>query len=299
MPERVTQPEPEREQSPPEQSEAEQEQDRQDTGKQAVPGVQPITAVHRIIWTPRFLLFFALALVLGTSADSLLASGWSTGLFGGQGQWFILGHILLALSGWMTLGIISRSRWIRIGCIFGGVCVVFLTLNVFTHLSGIDPSSPAQSYINVAACTALLGAYIGLSIEGTLLTAWDYWLFLLLPVLGSVGVTLTYLLTPQASTITTENAVAAATVMAAALIWWARPSCWQRAPGPTFLFGLVSVMQILMAMLNGSLHNFFFLQVLYPRTNTISSINNFFFAQFILLCLLLGCLRMAKSEIRN
>lgn len=257
------------------------------------------SAAPKMIWTPRFLLIFALTLVLGVSADSLLASGWSTNLFGGLGQWFILAHIVLALLGWLVLGVISRSRWIRIGCIFGGFCAIFLVLNIFTHLFGVASDSPAQSYINVATCTALLGAYIGLSIEGTLLTLWDSWLFLLLPLLGGVGVALTYLLTPQASIITSENAVAAAALVACCLVWWARPSCWRTCPGPTLLFGIVPVIQLLMALVNNTMHNFFFLQVLTPRISTYANMNNFFFAQFILLCLLLGCMRLTKSEIRN
>lgn len=257
------------------------------------------TADQKIIWTPRFLLIFAITLVLGTSTDSLLASGWSTGLITGFGSWFILGHTALALLGWLMLGVVTRSRWIRIGCIFGGICAIFLTLNVFTHIFGVDPNSPAQSYINVATCTALLGAYIGLSIEGTLLSAWDSWLFFLLPILGSIGVALAYFLTPQASIITSENAVAAAALIASCLVWWARPSCWRTCPGPTFIFGIVPAIQLSMALVNNSMRNFFFLHVLTPSISIHTNINNFFFAQFILLCLLLGCMRLTKSEIRN
>lgn len=259
----------------------------------------PTATEKKGIWTPRFLLIFAITLVLGVSADSLLASGWSTGLITGDGSLLILGHCILVALGWLVLGIVTRSRWVRIGCIFGGICTAFLILNVFAVIFGVDPNSPAQSYINVATCTALLGAYIGLSIEGTLLSVWDFWLFLLITVLGSVGVALTYLLTPQASILTSENAVAAASLIAACFVWWARPSCWKKCPGPTFIFGIVPVIQLLMALVNGSLHNFFFLQVLQPRISAYANINNFFFAQFILLCLLLGCMRLTKSEIHN
>jgi hypothetical protein len=252
-----------------------------------------------IIWTPRFFLLFAITLVLGVSTDSLLASGWSTGLVTGQGYLFILGHIALTTVGWLTLGLVTRSRWIRVGCIFGGICSAFLVLNVFTNIFGVDPGTPSQAYINVACCTALLGAYVGLSIEGTLLSAWDLWLFVLVTVLGCTGVVLTYVLTPQASIITTENAVAAAVLIAACLVWWARPSCWKRCPGPTFIFGIIPVIQLLMALVNSSLHNFFFLQVLTLHISMNANLNNFFFAQFILLCLLLGCMRLIKSEIRN
>ncbi|HEY0756740.1 MAG TPA: hypothetical protein VGD98_22495 [Ktedonobacteraceae bacterium] len=290
MPEGVIQPERDYEQSAPDRSEDE-------PGASTAPA--QVAVGQRIIWTPRFLLAFALTLVLGLSTDSLLTSGWSTGLFVGLGLWFILGHIVLAALGWLALGIVTRSRWIRVGSIFGGICILFLILNAFTQLMGVSPTSPAQSYINVASCTALLGAYIGLSIEGTLLSAWDFWLFWLLPLLSCIGVALTYFLTPQASLITVENAVAVATLSAACLVWWARPSCWKSCPGPTFIFGVIPIMQISLGLVNGSMHNFFLLQVLAPDNGGYSNLNNFFFVQFILLCLFLGCIRLIKSEVHN
>jgi hypothetical protein len=301
MPESVTQPDSDQERERLEQTEPDEKRRAAlaEAQEPAENGEAPVVATPKIIWTPRFLLIFAIGLVLGVSADSLLASGWSSNLFAGMGLWFILAHIILAALGWLMLGIVTRSRWIRVGCIFGGVCAAFLTLNAFTQLFGVDPGTPAQSYINVATCTALLGAYIGISIEGTLLSAWDFWLFVLLAILGCTGVVLTYLLTPQASILTVENAVAAATLIAACLVWWARPSCWKKCPGPAFIFGIVPVIQLSMALVNGSLHNFFFLQVIAPNNGGYANLNNFFFAQFILLCLLLGCIRITKSEIRN
>ena len=250
----------------------------------------------RIIWTPRFLLAFAIALVLGISADSLLASGWSTHFITGDGYMFLLGHIALSLVGWLVLGITTRSRWMRLGSIFGVICAAFLTFNVFTNILGLDPNAPAQSYINIASCTALLGAYLGLSIEDSLLSTWDLWLFWLVAILGSAGVILTYVLIPQISLITLENIVATTVLCAACLVWWGRPSCWKRCPGPTFIFGLVPLIQLAMAPVNSSLHDFFFLEVLTSRISTYNNLNNFFFAQFILLCLFLGCMRLARSE---
>lgn len=253
-------------------------------------------AVQPIIWTPRFLLIFALTLILGTSLDSLLASAWSTGVLSGIGHWFILGHLgLLALS-WLVLGVVTCSRWIRVGSIFGGIFVLFLILNVFTSLNGVAPTSPVQASINAATCLALLGAYIGLSIEGTLLKAWDVWLFWLALLLGGFGIVVIYRLTPQASLVTVENALAALAVTAAGLFWWARPSCWKKQPGPTILFGSVPFILLSLALSNASAHNFFLLDILIPHTTSYAEVSTFFFAQFVLLCLLLGCLRLIKSK---
>lgn len=249
------------------------------------------------IWTPGFMLTFALTLVLSLSAQSLFTQGWYNHLFGSQ--WIMLAQVVLASLGWLALGIVTHSRWIRVGCIFGGIWAIFMGLNIFTNIAGIDPNTPIQSSINVATCMAFLGAYIGLSIEGTLLTSWDTWLFFLLPVLGAIGVVLVYFLTPQASILTVYNAIAAATLIASCLFWWARPSCWKKQPGPTFIFGLAPAILLAMALLNASMHNFFLLQVTNPQSSPGANMNNFFFAQVILLCLLLGCMRITKSEIFN
>jgi hypothetical protein len=248
----------------------------------------------KIIWTPAFLLIFALTLVLGLSAASLFTQGWYASLFNTSG--IILTQVALVALGWLCLGSTTRSRWVRIGSIFGGLGAAFMLLNIFLNLQGLDPNAPLQSYLNVATCMALLGAYSGLSIKNTFLSAWDTWLFLLVPILVAVGVTLTYYLTPQASILTTENALATAALIASCLFWWFRPSCWKSQPGPTFLFGLVPAILLAMAPINMSLYNLFLLQVTLPGISVSNNVNNFFFAQIVQLCLLLGCMRLIKSE---
>ena len=254
-----------------------------------------LVSSEKIIWTPAFLLTFGLTLVLGLSAESLFAQGWASRLF--AGQWIILAQIALATLGWLGLGVITRSPWIRVGCIFGGIWAVFMCLSTFTNVQGVAPGTPVQSYINVATCIALLGAYIGLSIEGTLLTAWDTSLFFLVPIVAAVDVTLNYFMTPQASILTVYNTLATNAIAACCLFWWLRPSCWKKHPGPTFIFGLVPVILLIAALIDTSMHDFFLLQALSPYSNPRVYTNNFFFAEVALLCVLLGCMRMAKGEL--
>jgi hypothetical protein len=251
---------------------------------------------EKIIWTPAFLLGFALLLVLGVSAESLFSVSWlSRFLF--VNAWVILIHVLLITTVWLILGFVSRSRWIHIGCIFGGIWSAFMVFNVFINAQGMNPGSSIQSYINVATCVALLGAYTGLSIEGTLRTRWDSLLLYLSPLIGAIGVAITYFLTPQASILTVENAIAVAALIVSCALWWLRPSCWKTQPGPTFLFGMVPAIILAMAAYNTSMHNLFLLQTTYAREfGTVANSNNFFFAQLILLCLLLGCIRITKGE---
>lgn len=258
---------------------------------------ETISGPEKVIWTPAFILTFALLLVLGLSAESVLAQSWTNGLFPST-QWIIQAHVILVCLAWLTLSIVTSSRWIRIGSIFGCISTAFMTLNITTTVQGIG-FDPLVSYINVATCIAMLGAYIGLSVERTLLTTWDIWLFLLTPVLGIIGVTLTYFLVPQASILTVENAVAAAALIACTLFWWLRPSCWKKQPGPTFLFGVVPIILLSAALLNATMNNFFLLYITSPNIDARINSNNGFFAQMALLLLFLGCLRVTKSELRN
>jgi len=285
----------EHEQDAPEPSAASAEETQESGRNEATETAQP---GEKIIWTPGFFLTFVLILVLGLSAESLFTLGWQNGILTSQ-WWFILVHLILNGGAWLVLGIVTRSRWIRLGCIFGGLWTLFMGLNIFTNVQGLDPNAPLQSYINVAICMALLGAYLGLSIEGTLLTRWDAWLFLLVPILSACGVTLTYILTPQASILTSENALAASALIACCLFWWLRPSCWRKWAGPTFIFGLTPLIMLIAAASNSSMHDFFLLHVTNLHANSRPETNNFFFAQVILLSLLLGCIRLIKSEKAN
>src|ERR1700724_1229193 len=69
-----------------------------------------------VIWTPRFIILFAVTLVLGLSLESLLTQVWAIRWF--TGTWVFLGHIALVSAGWVILLMTSRSRWIRFGAIF-------------------------------------------------------------------------------------------------------------------------------------------------------------------------------------
>ena len=66
-----------------------------------------------IIWTPRFIIIFALTLVLGLSIESLLTQGWLDGYY--SGLWIFQVHVICVCLGWITLLVLTHSNWIRIG----------------------------------------------------------------------------------------------------------------------------------------------------------------------------------------
>ena len=254
---------------------------------------------EKIIWTPNFILVFALVLILGVSTESLLTVGWVSNLFF-VNSWAMLGHVTLIAFGWLILAIISRSPWIRLGCIFGELWAAFLFLTVLLNAHGMGLSAPAQTPLNAATCLALLGTYLGFSIADTLRTRWDHLLLFLLPLLSAIGVVATLVLTHRTSNLVVENAIAVAALSVCCLLWWLRPSCWQAEPGPTFLFGLAPAILLLTAFFNASTNSLFLTQITsFTVPGTLENSNLFFFAQVTLLTLFLACLRTTKSELNN
>src|SRR5215472_13734934 len=87
----------------------------------------PSTSTQAIIWTPRFIVIFALVLVVGLADEGLLAEGWENRLY--AGDWILLIHAILALGGWIFILVRARSWWIRSGAIFACVWALFSCLN--------------------------------------------------------------------------------------------------------------------------------------------------------------------------
>ena len=252
-----------------------------------------------IIWTPRFIIIFALTLVLGLSIESLLTQGWFDGYY--SGLWIFQAEILIACLGWITLLVLTHSSWIRIGSIFGIIWAFFMTLHISIYWLNTDLASRVHPLINAATCIALLGPYICLSIDKTLIHRLDSWLFGLAPPIVCIVVTLMYFLTPayERSLTTLENAIASTALILSLLVWWLRPSSWKSRPGPTFLFGCVPFILLLLARFIKQFNpsNFFVAKELiqpipyFPNNDT-----NFFFSQVALLFLFLGIMRLIQGE---
>ena len=250
-----------------------------------------------VIWTPRFIVVFAVTLVLGVSLESLLTQGWAIRWY--TGTWIFLAHIALVSASWITLLAVSRSLWIRAGAAFGLLCMAFITINIVIQALLGQPSGYLLAHINALTCLALLGSSICLTINLQPTSRWDAWLLGLMPIIGLVLLAPLYILRADRSIAGLENSVTIVSLILSILIWWIRPTCWRNAPGPTFLFGFVPLLLLLLDIVyvgNGSF-NFFPVHVTLKAMATLSSRETvFFFSQALLLCILLGTIRLIKSE---
>lgn len=234
-----------------------------------------------IIWTPRFIMLFFLTLVIGLSAESLLTQGWLNGVY--RAEWVILAHALLILTCLIAVIIQSRSSWVRVGCIFGCIWAVFTGASDVITLLGISGRSIIILQLQAATACALLAMYICFSTHRILFRYWDSIFFWLAPLVGGGAVALLYILarTDPHHTRVLVNATITVLLWLCVAIWWIRPSCWQSQPCITFLFGIVPLLILLLPQLNTGDHSAYF-----------------FFSQVLLLCILLGVIRVRQGEIR-
>jgi hypothetical protein len=263
------------------------------------PQVEANTSTPAIIWTPHFIVAFALTLVFGLSLASLLTQGWLNNYY--TGQWVFQVYVILISACWLTLFVLTHSRWVRFGSIFGCIWALFITLNIILSSQHSDLASRVLAIMNAATCLALLGSYICLSIDNTPFNRLDAWFFGLAPIVGSIAVVLVYFLTPanEHSPNTLENAIATIALVLSLLVWWIRPTSWKSQPGPTFLFGCVPLILLILAISGPEFtsSNYFLAHVLgQPIPNLLTNETDFFISQVALLCLFLGIMRVIQSE---
>src|SRR5260221_8604931 len=109
----------------------------------------------KAIWTPRFMVIFALTLVIGLSAESLLTNGWLSSYY--AGWWIFQVYVIFNSICWLDLVVVARSSWVRIGGIFGCIWAFFMIVNITINALNIDPGSCIPSSLNVAESCALVG----------------------------------------------------------------------------------------------------------------------------------------------
>ncbi|MEO8954407.1 MAG: hypothetical protein ABI396_19155 [Ktedonobacteraceae bacterium] len=247
------------------------------------PVLTPAMSTPRmVIWTPRFIVLFTLTLVAGLTMNSMLAQGWANHFI--VAAWVSLGHVAVATGCLLSIIVVTRSRWFRLGGIFGCAWAIFTSINLLLTLITLDPTSPILAYVNVAISSALLGTYTCFSLEQTPLTRWDGWFFSIALLVSLCVLCLSYVLMPvdSRSLAAVGSGIAATCLILSMLVWWLRPSCWKTQPGATFLLGVMPALFLLLALPNVG------------RGQT-----NFYLTQVAFLAFLLGVMRVLQGEMRK
>jgi hypothetical protein len=238
-----------------------------------------------IIWTPRFIVAFALVLVIGLSLLSVLTQAWLNGDFNGFWVSFIQEVVLLAE--WIALSIITRSIWVRLGSIFGCIWNVFSLLNLTSGFLHVWHYTLEITLLNAISYSALLDASICLSLDHTPFRRWDKWIFRLIVPLGILLVTIPYILAPALnhSVDLLASETAGAAIILSLLVWWLRPSCWKSQPCPTFLYGFVPLLLLFLTI---------------PKAvNSGGSGGDFFYSNLVYLCLILALMRSLQAALQR
>lgn len=235
-----------------------------------------------IIWTPRFIVLFFFTVVIGLSVESLLTQGWLNRAY--RAEWVLLAHALLLLACLIVVVVRSRSMWLRVGSSFGCVWAVFTGASYIVALLGVNERSAIALQFQAVMACALLGMSICFSTHRIPFRRWDSLFFWLAPPLGGCAVAILYALSrtdPHHSRVLV-HATTTVLLSLCVAIWWIRPSCWRSQPCITFLFGVAPLLLLLLPVLNA---------------DTIGT--QFFFSQVLLLCILLGVMRVLQGEIHN
>ncbi len=237
-----------------------------------------------IIWTPRFIIRFALVLIVGLSVAGLLTEGWVNGYY--PGEWSELAYTVLAFACWFAVFVSASSLWVRLGAILSIIWIGFMGIHFCITLL-IPLNQPNQAYtvlahITAATDIALVGSYLCLSIAYIMFSRWDTWFFRLAPIAAVIGIAIAYHFAPpqlQHSLRGLENSTAGIALALSLCIWWLRPSCWKTQPGPTFLLGMIPLIQL-----------FFSLSYSYTGGEPI------FFTMVVLLLSALAAMRIMQRE---
>lgn len=259
-----------------------------------------VVSARGVIWTPAFIVLFGFTLVAGLSTESLLTQGWLDRWY--EGQWVFQGHVILVGIGWLVLLVCARTRWVRVGAVFGLAWALFMTVDIFVQVTLGAGVLDILAHVNVLICLSLLACSICLTVDRYLLSSWDAWVLGLLPLVGAVAAAALFPLWPDRSLFSLENSIASVALALSGLVWLVRPSCWRGAPGLTVLFGLVPIILIGLDAANDLYNavNFFLARVVLSSQYNVSILDvNFFCSQVALLCLLLGTMRLIKSELVN
>src|SRR5690349_704479 len=192
-----------------------------------------------MVWTPRFIIGFALLVVLGLSGATVLTNGMLNGYY--APVWILLAWALGCSSCLFVVAVRARSVWMRLGsgmgCLWGVLSGLTGVLIIMPQASG----SVVPLYAATAGVCALTACSVCLSIGRTLWGRWDTVFFYTAPVIAGLIVTGAFLLSSRSWPSLALSVLVVLPALNCA-IWWLRPSCWHGQAGPALLFGLAPLL---------------------------------------------------------
>ena len=210
----------------------------------AIPAEKLSASNQLIIWTPRFIVIFALLLVVGLGGASLLTQGWLNSYYPAPVPELLFD--IFAFGCWVAALFYARSTWVRLGAIFSIIWTLFSATNYLINLFvPVTQTWTLVAHLDGARNISLLGCFICLSIAHTPFSRWDAWFFRIAPVIGIVAVAFAQVHAPvELRTLAQfENHTTNIALYLCICVWWLRPSCWKAQPAITFLLGINPVVQ--------------------------------------------------------
>lgn len=239
-----------------------------------------IDYVKPIIWTPGFILFFAILFILGTSTSSLVTYIWiNSHLYSVNRVGMAYSLVLLAI--WIITVVRARSGWVRLGAVFSCIWAIGMCGQFWLSIHGIGSQAAIMTQVRASSNSALLASALCLSTGRIQLRRWNTILLWLLPLLFCGYLAYSYIKTPVdvRSILFIEGKIASTTVYLTIAVWWLRLGCWRDGTGPTFFFG---VAPIILLVLN--------------KLGNINTELSLFILQLFFLCLVLGAVRLLQGE---
>lgn len=242
----------------------------------------PLMAKDEILWTPAFILFFALLFGLGMSIASLVSYIWvNSQLYPVDKIGTTYTVVLLGI--WLIVLIRARSGGIRLGAAFGCTWALGMFGQFWLNSHSVGPQAAIMIEMSALSNSALLGNALCLSTARIQLRQWDTIFLWVLPVLFCGYLVYSYLRAPvdTHSLLFIEGKIASITIYLTIGVWWLRVGCWQDQAGPAFLFGLAAILWLAA-----------------DKVGNITTELALFMLQLFFLCLILGAMRILQGERR-
>jgi hypothetical protein len=232
------------------------------------------------VWTPPFILFFALYTGLGLSIAALLTFIWlNSGMYSPAHLFMFYGGLTFLC--WLLVIVRGRLLWTRIGGIAGCLWALFIAIEYWLISHGISSQSNTFMQIHLITGSALLAASLCLSYARTRVNRWDTQLSWLIPLCICAYLAFSYVRAPAGipKILYLEGRLVTLSLLLCVIVWWLRPANWATQPGLTFFFGVIALLQYYL-----------------DRSAQFYNENTLLFQQIVFLGVMLSTFRIYQAE---